>query len=42
MKQMGWISYSISDLGKFGQELRIDFDKNTKVIKSIYLKNIPK
>lgn len=42
MKQMGWITYYISDMGEYGQELRIEFDKNTKVIKSIKLKNIPK
>lgn len=42
MKQMGWITYYISDMGEYGQELRIEFDKNTKVITSIKLKNIPK
>ncbi|WP_034868708.1 hypothetical protein [Clostridium lundense] len=41
-KQTGWITYFISDMGAYGQELRIDFDKNTKVITSIKLKNIPK
>ncbi|WML32705.1 hypothetical protein [Clostridium sp. OS1-26] len=41
MKEMGWITYSASGIGKYGQELRIQFDKNTKVITSIKLKNIP-
>ncbi|ACQ54400.1 hypothetical protein RSJ2_328 [Clostridium botulinum] len=36
MKQVGWIS----DFGKYGQELHIKFDKNTKVISLIILKNI--
>ncbi|EJO5346357.1 hypothetical protein NRP93_000401 [Clostridium botulinum] len=41
MKQVGWITYYVSDLGKYGQELRIDFNKKTKIITSITLKNIP-
>ena len=42
MEQSGWVTYFTSDIGKYGQELRIYFDKNTKVITSIDLKNIPK
>ncbi len=42
MEQASWITYYISDIGRYGQELRIYFDKNTKVIKSIKLKNIPR
>ncbi|APF28072.1 hypothetical protein NPD7_2824 [Clostridium sporogenes] len=37
MKQVGWVS----DLDKYGQELHIEFDKNTKLIFLIKLKNIP-
>lgn len=36
-----WVTYSISVMGKYGQDLRIDFDKDTKVINKISLKNIP-
>ncbi|ACA56001.1 conserved domain protein [Clostridium botulinum A3 str. Loch Maree] len=36
MKQVGWVS----DLGKYGQELHIEFDKNTRIISLIILKNI--
>ncbi|KGO13064.1 hypothetical protein SD74_01700 [Clostridium botulinum] len=31
MKQVGWVS----DLDKYGQELYIEFDKNTKLISLI-------
>lgn len=38
----GWIKYSVSGLGnsKYGQELKFEFDKSTKAITSISLKNI--
>ncbi|KEJ04273.1 hypothetical protein N494_01525 [Clostridium botulinum A2B7 92] len=36
MKQVEWVS----NLGKYGQELYIEFDKNTRVISLIILKNI--
>ena len=42
MDQVGWVKYFVSDLGKYGQELHIEFDKDTKVISSIRLKNIPR
>lgn len=42
MELTGFVKYSASDIGKYGKELSIGFDKNTKVIKSIKLKNIPK
>lgn len=40
----GWIKYSVSSPGnsKYGQELKFEFDKNTKAITSISLKNIQK
>ncbi|KIS25404.1 hypothetical protein B2H94_15425 [Clostridium sporogenes] len=37
MKQVRWVT----DLDKYGQELHIGFDKNTKLISLIRLKNIP-
>lgn len=41
MKEAGWIVYSISGIGHYGQELHIEFNKKTKVITLIKLKNIP-
>ena len=41
IESTSWVTYSISVMGKYGQELRIDFDKDTKVINKISLKNIP-
>lgn len=41
MKLAGWVTYYISDIGEYGQELKIYFNKNTKAIASIKLKNIP-
>ncbi|PJI08338.1 MULTISPECIES: hypothetical protein [Clostridium] len=41
MKSANWIIYYNTDIGEYGQQLRIYFDKNTKVIHSIELKNIP-
>lgn len=42
MKAAGWVIYYTTDIGEYGQQLRIYFDKSTKVIKSINLKNIPR
>ncbi|KHD37453.1 hypothetical protein NL50_04560 [Clostridium acetobutylicum] len=41
MKQAGWIIYYNTDIGNYGQELRIYFDTHSKTITSINLKNIP-
>ncbi|MHB9946147.1 hypothetical protein CF095_12225 [Clostridium botulinum] len=37
MKQVGWVN----DLDKYRQEFHIEFHKNTKLIYSIRLENIP-
>lgn len=41
LKQAGFIKYENDNIGNYGQELTIEFDKSTQVIKSIKLKNIP-
>lgn len=42
MKAAGWIIYYTTDIGEYGQQLRIYFNKTTKVIESIQIKNIPR
>ncbi|URZ02752.1 hypothetical protein [Clostridium felsineum] len=42
MKAANWIIYYNTDIGEYGQQLRIYFNKTTKVIESIELKNIPR
>lgn len=42
MEQLDWIGYSDSDIGQYGKYLKFYFDKDTKAITEIKLKNIPK
>ncbi|NFG62555.1 MULTISPECIES: hypothetical protein [unclassified Clostridium] len=41
MNEAGFVNYFTSDIGEYGQKMEIYFDKTTKVVDSIELKNIP-
>lgn len=41
LDQTGFIEYSNNDIGNYGKKLHIEFDKSTKVITLIKVKNIP-